>query len=97
MRNEFEIKNRHTESLAEATKGCFLVGSSIGVVLYIGFRIIFSDFETTLEDEFMLFLRLLIGSLAVVTVTAILITMIKTAGKLILRHQRQRRALRLSR
>jgi hypothetical protein len=45
----------------------------------------------------MLFLRLLIGSLAVVTVTAILITMIKTAGKLILRHQRQRRALRLSR
>lgn len=99
MRNDVDMKKEksQSESLAEAAKGCFLVGTSIGVVLYIGFRIIFNDFETTVMDELMLFCRLVLGSLAVVTVTATLITLIKAAGKLIQRYQRQKRALPMSR
>lgn len=83
------------ENIAEVIKGCLLVSGGISLLLYFGFRIIFNDFETTISDELLLFGRIVLGSVAVVMLTALVITVIKMAGQFIQRTARERQIWRM--
>ena len=87
------IRQKHTNStnIKSILKSCMVISFVIGVVLYIGFRIVFSEFDTTVLDELVLFGRLWLGSIVVVLATAAIAIGIRAASFKIIKNRRRTR------
>jgi antibiotic biosynthesis monooxygenase (ABM) superfamily enzyme len=73
-------------------KECLLTALMISVVLYIGFIILFNDFETTFLDQVVLFSRILVGSVVVVFIVAGIAQLSKAIGEYIEKRKTEKKS-----
>ena len=73
-------------------KECLLTALVIGVVLYTGFIILFNDFETTFLDQVVLFSRILVGSVVVVSIVAGIAQLSKAIGEYIEKRKTEKKS-----